>query len=101
LPAFCIVSHKILRYISFIFLGAALIFNMLLAPRAVFFEGLLICQLMFYAVAMLGMNRRLPAAFRPLSALPAYFLMSNLAFGVAALRFLRGDVVTTWKPRAG
>jgi glycosyltransferase involved in cell wall biosynthesis len=101
LPAFCIISHKLLRYGSFVFLAAAFILNALLAPRGIFFECLLMCQVAFYIAGFVGFSRRLPTPFQALTALPAYFLMSNIAFGVAALRFIRGDVMATWKPRAG
>jgi hypothetical protein len=40
-------------------------------------------------------------ALRRLTVLPTYFVVSNAAFAVATLRFARGDVVATWRPRAG
>lgn len=101
LPAFCIVSHKVLRYLSFGFLGAALLLNLMLARRGGLFEALLACQIAFYALAAAGLIPRLPTALRRVTALPAYFLMSNAAFAIATVRFARGDVIATWKPRGG
>ena len=101
LPAFCIFSHKILRYLSFLFLAGALIINAILAARNPSYIPLLLLQVAFYALALLGLTRNLPGALRRLTALPTYFLVSNVAFGIAALRFARGDVVATWRPRAG
>jgi cellulose synthase/poly-beta-1,6-N-acetylglucosamine synthase-like glycosyltransferase len=101
LPAFCILSHKVLRYLSFAFLLGALIVNGLLAVRETFYGALFFGQAVFYALALVGLSNNLPAAFRRLTALPTYFLVSNVAFGVAAVRFARGDVVATWRPRAG
>jgi len=101
LPAFCIFSHKILRYLSFLFLAGALIINAILAARNPSYIPLLLLQVAFYALALLGLTRNLPGALRRLTTLPTYFLVSNVAFGIAALRFARGDVVATWRPRAG
>ncbi len=101
LPAFCIFSHKILRYLSFLFLASALMINGILAAHSPSYVALLLLQVAFYALALLGLTRNLPGALRRLTALPTYFLVSNVAFGIAALRFARGDVVATWRPRAG
>jgi len=101
LPALCILSHKILRYASFLFLALTLLLCGLLAVHSSPFRALLVCQAVFYAVAALGVSGRIPARLRRLSALPTYFVMSSLAFAIATLRFLRGDVMATWKPRAG
>ena len=101
LPAFCIFSHKILRYLSFLFLAGALVINGILAARNPSYIPLLLLQVAFYALALLGLTRNLPGVLRRLTALPTYFLVSNVAFGIAAVRFARGDVVATWRPRAG
>jgi cellulose synthase/poly-beta-1,6-N-acetylglucosamine synthase-like glycosyltransferase len=101
LPAFCILSHKILRYLGFLFLGSAIVLNALLASRGDLYTLLLLAQLLLYLFALIGLARGLPRALRALTALPTYFVMSNAAFAVAALRFVRGDTLATWKPRAG
>jgi cellulose synthase/poly-beta-1,6-N-acetylglucosamine synthase-like glycosyltransferase len=101
LPAFCIFSHKILRYLSFVFLAGALTVNGILAGQNPSYLPLLLCQAVFYTLAILGLTRKLPRALRRLTALPTYFLVSNVAFGIATVRFARGDVVATWRPRAG
>jgi cellulose synthase/poly-beta-1,6-N-acetylglucosamine synthase-like glycosyltransferase len=101
LPAFCILSHKILRYLGFLFLGSAIVLNALLATRSHLYTLLLFAQLLLYLFALMGLARGLPRALRTLTALPTYFVMSNAAFAVAALRFVRGDTLATWKPRAG
>jgi cellulose synthase/poly-beta-1,6-N-acetylglucosamine synthase-like glycosyltransferase len=101
LPAFCILSHKILRYLGFFFLASALVLNALLAARSDLFTVLLLGQLLLYLIALLGLVRGLPRTLQALTALPTYFVMSNAAFAVAALRFARGDTLAVWKPRAG
>jgi len=101
LLVFCIVSHKILRYFGFAFMAGALVLNCVLAVHSQTLAYLLLSQLAFYSLAFLGLSRHLPRSLRRVTALPTYFLMSNVAFAVAAVRFVRGDVVATWRPRAG
>lgn len=101
LAMFCIFSHKVLRYFGFAFLAGALLLNCVLATRSQLFAYLLLAQLTCYALGLLGLSRSLPASLQMLTSLPTYFLMSNVAFGVATLRFVRGDVVATWRPRGG
>jgi len=101
LPAFCIFSHKVLRYLSFVFLLCALLVNIALATQRPLFAWILVAHLLFYVGALTGLSGRLPAALRRLTVLPCYFVVSNAAFAVATLRFARGDVVATWRPRAG
>ncbi len=101
LAVFCVISHKLFRYLSFVFLGLALAANVVLAGRSEPFRILLECQIVFYALAFAGLTRGLPKLLQKLTALPTWFVMTNVAFGVAALRFLRGESLATWKPRAG
>lgn len=101
LPALCIVSHKVLRYFTFVFLLLALLSNLVLAAGSAAFAAVLALQCACYLLGLIGISRRLPAALARITFLPSYFLASNAAFAVAAARFLRGDVVATWKPRSG
>jgi cellulose synthase/poly-beta-1,6-N-acetylglucosamine synthase-like glycosyltransferase len=99
--SFCLVSHKLLRYLAFVFLATALLSNVVLAATQPFYALLLGLHLACYALAIcgilgVGLNR-----LRWLTAVPAYLLMSYAAFAVATWRFLRGQTMATWKPRAG
>jgi hypothetical protein len=38
---------------------------------------------------------------KKITIVPSYLLMSNVAFAIATFRFLRGDTMAVWKPRAG
>ena len=86
---------------AFLFLIAALISNVLLAKFSVFYQSLLILHVLVYAVAVLGLLRVLPAWLRRVTVVPSYLLMSYAAFAVASFKFLRGDAMATWRPRAG
>jgi len=98
--SFCIFSHKVVRYMAFVFLATALLSNVALAIGSPFYRGLLVAHLAVYALAacgLAGLGRRLGL----LAVAPAYLLMSYSAFAVATWRFLRGQTMATWKPRAG
>jgi cellulose synthase/poly-beta-1,6-N-acetylglucosamine synthase-like glycosyltransferase len=101
LSAFMIFSHKILRYLTFAFLVLTLIDNALLWAFDNAFRFLLLLQLCLYALGLLGLNRSLPRPLRLATTIPTYYLMSNVAFAVAAARLLRGETMATWAPRAG
>jgi cellulose synthase/poly-beta-1,6-N-acetylglucosamine synthase-like glycosyltransferase len=101
LVAFCLVSHKLLRYLAFVFLPIALATGAWLAPASAFYAALFAAQIGAYGLALLGLARTLPPRLRRLTAVPSYFLLSNLAFGLAVFKLLRGESMATWKPRAG
>ncbi|CAN5159554.1 glycosyltransferase family 2 protein [soil metagenome] len=100
LASFCIISHKALRYLGFVFMLSALASNLVLAQDDGFYRGLLLLQLVAYGLALLGFLR-LPGFLRKLTVVPSYLLLSNVAFAIAAFRFLRGDTMAVWRPRAG
>lgn len=101
--AWQLLSHKVLRYLAFLFMAGALISNVLLviAPdSAVPWSLLLIGQVLFYVIAAYGhtMNRsgrQLPQ----LVGLVYYLCVLNVASAVAFWQFLRGRKQVTWKPR--
>lgn len=98
--AFSLISHKGIRYFSFVFLLFAFVTNLVLAPVSVY-GAFFIAQIIAYLLAVVGLHKDLPGAFRKLTLIPTYFLVTNLAFMVAAIKFLKGDTMATWQPRAG
>ena len=100
--AFCLWSHKALRYTTVLLLPVALVANLTLAPHRAVYWWLLVAQLTGYALAVLGLwSSYLPPTLARLTAVPAYFLVSSAAFAVAVFRLLRGDTMATWQPRSG
>src|SRR5262249_28845179 len=97
--AFSLWSHKVLRYTSPALLMVALLSSALLGRGEPFYAWIAAGQLAGYSVAGLALagGARL-ASFR-WGRLPAYFVLTNAAFGVALVRWLRGDRLATWKPR--
>lgn len=99
--AFCLWSHKALRYTTVLLLPVALLANLTLARGGGFYQGLLWAQLAGYGLALLGLWSGAPRSLARLTAAPAYFLVSSAAFAVALFRLLRGDTMATWQPRSG
>jgi cellulose synthase/poly-beta-1,6-N-acetylglucosamine synthase-like glycosyltransferase len=103
LPAFCLVSHKALRYAGFVFMALALASNMVLALDDRRYCVLLAVHVGLYMVALFGLleGLHLPASLRRLIAVPSYLMMSSAAFAVAAFKLLQGHRIATWRPRSG
>jgi cellulose synthase/poly-beta-1,6-N-acetylglucosamine synthase-like glycosyltransferase len=99
--SFCLMSHKVLRYAAFVFLATALLSNIALAFTSPFYQVLLALHLLCYALAASGLSGLGRRQFGILAVAPAYLLMTYWAFAVATWRFLRGQSMATWKPRAG
>jgi len=96
-----VLSHKVLRYLTFVFLIVAFASSSALAMHSPAFRLLWQLEILALALAAIGLKKGLPPIVRRTTALASYFLVSNVAFAVATLRFLRGDTVATWRPRAG
>jgi len=98
--AFSLISHKVVRYFSFLFLPVAFVTNLMLVSTSGY-AALFIAQMIAYLLALVGWRKDLPRPFRKLTLIPAYFLMTNVAFAVAVIKFLQGETMATWQPRAG
>jgi cellulose synthase/poly-beta-1,6-N-acetylglucosamine synthase-like glycosyltransferase len=99
--AFQLVSHKLLRYLSFAPLAVALVANLLLFGQAGIYTFTLAGSLLMLGLAALAW-RNVPVAgdFR-LARLAHYFVLLNLASAVATARFMRRERVVVWQPRVG
>jgi len=100
LTAFSLISHKVIRYFGFLFLAIVFVTNLMLVSTPGY-AGLFIAQIIAYLLALVGWRKDLPRPFRKLTLIPAYFLSSNAAFAFAAIKFLQGETMATWQPRAG
>jgi len=99
--AFCMMSHKVLRYLGFVFMVGALVSNIVLAVDDGFYQGLLALQIAAYSLAVLGLSDALPGWLKKITVVPSYLVLSNVAFAIATFRYLRGDTMAVWRPRAG
>jgi len=99
--SFCLMSHKVLRYMAFVFLATALASNVVLALDSPPYRVLLALHLLCYVLAACGLSGAGRRRMGILAVAPAYLLMTYWAFAVASWRFLRGQSMATWKPRSG
>jgi glycosyltransferase involved in cell wall biosynthesis len=99
--AFCVWSHKVLRYFGFAFLLAALVISGVMASTVPLLGLAFAAQAVFYMFGGLAALGWLPKSLQRIAALPAYFVASNVAFGMAFAKFARGDTLATWRPRGG
>ena len=95
-------SHKVLRYLAFVFMLAAFVSNWALSSQtnSPVWTFPFLGQILFYGMAQYGhmMSRQGMASPRIVSL--AYFLcVVNLAAGQAFWQFLRGRKQVIWKPR--
>ena len=95
-------SHKVLRYLAFVFMAGCLAAAGVLAfrPGGAFWRWVLAAEILFYAAAAAGhvAGPRLRGPAR-LAGLATYLCVLNLASAHAFGQFLLGRKQVTWKPR--
>jgi len=99
--AFCLWSHKVVRYTAPTLLPLALAAALWLAPASALYRWLAGLQIAGYLLAALSLAGALPRPLVRVARIPAYLVLSSAAFGTALYRWLRGDTMATWKPRGG
>jgi cellulose synthase/poly-beta-1,6-N-acetylglucosamine synthase-like glycosyltransferase len=95
-------SHKVLRYLAFLFMIGCLLAAWLLADRAggTFWRLAMVAQIGFYAAAGYGhLAGRGGRGAGRLAGLATYLCVLNLASAHAFWQFLRGRKQVIWKPR--
>jgi cellulose synthase/poly-beta-1,6-N-acetylglucosamine synthase-like glycosyltransferase len=101
LYAFQLWSHKVLRYLCFLFLIVACLANVALWSHGGFFKLVLLVQTTAYLAAVVSpMLERFGVRFK-LMYLIRYFVLINLASVHAFVKFLRGQKQVIWQPRKG
>ncbi len=89
--------HKVLRYASPFLWLAALASNVVLAAQGRMYAVLLVAQVAVIVLGAVGFalqpRHNLGILWRPY-----YLLLTNIAAFIAALRYLRGERMVTWKP---
>ena len=99
--AWQLLSHKLLRYMSFVPFAAAMVLNwLLLREGPVYVAGAVaqLCFLGFTAAALTGPRRLGQSSFGRYC---FYFALLNWASAVAFFRFIRGQKQVLWQPRVG
>jgi cellulose synthase/poly-beta-1,6-N-acetylglucosamine synthase-like glycosyltransferase len=93
-----LLSHKVMRYLVPVFLALTLLSSAALAPRSLFYAALVALQALFYLAAALGWLLERAGLRVRLLALPAYFVLANVAAVVAFYKFARGERYARWEP---
>jgi len=94
-------SHKLLRYLSFVPLAAAMALNWVLLPQGGVYALGAVAQVLFGILCVAAV-----AGVRGVGQLSAtrycfYFFLLNWASAVAFVRFIRGQKQVLWQPRVG
>ena len=96
-------SHKLLRYMAFLFMAGALISNVFLTfvpEYSGFWSLVLVGQIIFYGLARYGHTMNSHGQQPPrLVGMIYYLCVLNLASARAFWQFLQGRKQVTWKPR--
>ncbi|MDQ3289169.1 MAG: glycosyltransferase family 2 protein [Pseudomonadota bacterium] len=90
-------SHKLLRYLSPVFVLLAAGSNFALALKGQY-QLLMALQIATGAAGLTGFIPGWRFRQSPLTAQPYYFLLTNVASAISIVRFLRGERVLTWRP---
>lgn len=91
-------SHKLLRYASPFLWLIALSANLALLPKNSLYVVLFACQAAVILAGVVGFLLQSRLAKLGILSRPYYFLLTNIASFLAALRYARGERMVTWKP---
>ncbi len=95
--AWQLISHKLCRWLVPFAMIGALGANLMLAPSSLFYQGTLIVQVGFYAVALAYLvTTRLPSI--GMLRIPSFFVMVNVSILDAWVRYCRGERIVSWTP---
>ena len=94
-------SHKVLRYLCFVFLIVTCFTNLALWNQGWFYKLIFLAQTSAYLAAFLSpLFERSRVRFRLID-LTRYFVLLNLASAHAFLKFIMGKKQVVWEPRKG
>ena len=92
-----VLSHKLLRWLVPMCMVTALVSNAVLAQTSHFYLGIVIGQLVFYSLAILGLLSKQLGRFQ-LFKVPAFFTMVNASIAVAWMQYFAGHRAIRWEP---
>lgn len=92
-------SHKLLRYLACLFMAGLLISNIAIFYSSSLYQLSALGQFLFYTAALVG--ARFPSFSTPVVVAPYYFCLLNISCVIALYKYLRGEKIVIWKPRAG
>jgi len=93
-----LLSHKVMRYLTAVFLSIVFVVSGILALNSWFFALMFACQLAVYALAALSYAAEKAGLKSPFLAFPQYFVITNLASLLALVKLIRGERYIRWEP---
>ena len=99
--AWQLVSHKLLRYLSFLHLGLAGALVWWLIPYGSAYSFMAGAEIAFLGLVGLAYGGPKQLSESTLPRFCSYFLLLNVASCVAFFRFIRGQKQVLWQPRTG
>lgn len=94
-------SHKVLRYLCFVFLCVAYATNALMMGKNLFFSSFFLVQSVCYLAAFSAPFLERRGISNSLVSFARYFFLLNLASAHACMKFLLGKKQVLWTPRKG
>jgi len=89
-----LISHKLLRWLTVLFLLLLLLATVLLLSTGVFYKGAFYAQLFFYSTALAGIRIE-----KGILKVPYLFLQLHYAAILGLVRLLSGNQFIIWNPR--
>ena len=96
-----LVSHKLLRYLSFLPLLGAASLNLMLLSEGQVYKAMAVGQVAFLMCVLVAAVAGGASSTPRLARYCFYFLLLNAASALAFAKFLRGEKQVIWKPRVG
>ena len=96
--AFCLASHKLMKFLTPVFMIVALFANLLLAGSSLVYAVFLAGQICFYGAGMSCLLRPRTQAHHCVLNIIYSFCMVNLAMLNGWITFFKGKTYTTWSP---
>jgi len=93
-----LLSHKVMRYVTPMFLLITLLTSGFLAPNNLVYAVVFGCQVAFYSVAAISWLVEKAGLKSYWLAFPQYFVITNLASLLAFIKLLRGERYVRWEP---
>lgn len=98
LPAFQLISHKVLRWLMPVFLVVLFLFNVfLIFEDNIYYNVLFLSQIIFYSVAGIAYVLEKKGIKSQLLSLPLYFCVVNYASLIAIYKTMTSELAETWE----
>lgn len=92
--AWQLTSHKLMRWLSIPLLVLLFVSNSMLLKNGIFYSVFFVLQLLFFVITLFGSRVR-----KGVLRIPYMFMLIHLGSIFGLVKYLSGNVYTTWNPR--